>query len=276
MHEWRVAGVHRQQRVARPIREIQRDRPAVPRSIEFQIGRRPDTAAYPVARRRIPQRGVHLPQSGDHVAGAEDVLDQGARGALRMGQEIGQCDPGRVEDAGERPLQARQVALDVVEAHHVGQRIHEALAPVQRGHAMLRAGHRIEEVADEVGPGGEARHPPRARRGPVARVVVLEYELFNLQLDFIGEFKAVAREELYAVVLVGVMRGRYDDPGVGPHARRYERYAGRGQRPHHERVHAHRAYPGHHGALEHVAGKARVLAYDYPVPARLFLEDVGD
>ena len=85
---------------------------------------------------------------------------------------------------------------------------------------------------------------------------------FQLGLDLVGQLEAVGREDLDAVVLVGVVRGADDDARVGAHRPGDEGDPGRRQRPDQHDVRAGRHDAGLHRALEHVARQARVLADD--------------
>src|SRR5690606_19848948 len=77
------------------------------------------------------------------------------------------------------------------------------------------------------------------------------------------ELFAVGREELDAVVVVRVVRGRDDDAAVGAHRVGQVRDRGRGHRPHQLHVDAGGHQPGLEGGLEHVVGDAGVLADDH-------------
>ena len=101
-----------------------------------------------------------------------------------------------------------------------------------------------------------------ARRGARSLAAVLELRL-DLRLDLVGELVAVGAEQLDAVVLEGIVRGR-------DHRRRDRRaamrvsmaIAGVGSGPDQHHVHAHRDEAGGQRRLEHVAGEPRVLADD--------------
>ena len=45
--------------------------------------------------------------------------------------------------------------------------------------------------------------------------LVREDEALNASLHFIGEFEPIIGEKLDAVILVGIVRGRDDHPGIG-------------------------------------------------------------
>ena len=55
-------------------------------------------------------------------------------------------------------------------------------------------------------------------------------QVLDLQLFFIGQFVAVAGEDLYTIILEGVVRGGDNHPGIGPHAGSYKCDARSGHR----------------------------------------------
>ena len=207
----------------------------------------------PTCALRAPHRGAD--DLGVHRAAAEvDVApvrlgvehrDLGAELAQHLRRDLVGRAVGAVDDdaqPGERQL-ARERALgelDVAPDRVVGA---EGLADRVRGRP---------HVVDP--PGGD--------------------EVLDLGLERVRELVALAREELDAVVLVGVVRGRDHDPGVGAQAARHEGDARRRQRPDEHDVDPHRADARGQRALEHVAREARVLADEHPVAARAVAEDV--
>ena len=102
-----------------------------------------------------------------------------------------------------------------------------------------------------------------------------EDQLLHHQFGFVRQLEAVAREELDAVVLKGVVRGRDHHTRVGAHGRGDVGDARGGERPHQEHVHPHGADPRHQGAFQHVAGEPRVLADHDPVAPLAVFKDVG-
>ena len=96
------------------------------------------------------------------------------------------------------------------------------------------------------------------RREPV--VAAGAHALLDRELDLVGQLVAVGAEQLDAVVLVGVVRGRDHHAEIGPQRARQHRDAGRRQRAEQGHVHAHRDEARGQRRLQHVAGEPRVLA----------------
>ena len=119
------------------------------------------------------------------------------------------------------------------------------------------------------------RYRCRWRESWPARAV--ENQFLDAALGLVIELEAFAREKLDAVVLKRIVRRRDDHAGVGAHAARQERDAGRRQRSDQPDVNAHRADARGHRGLEHVAGEARVLAdQDAAMAAAWILENVRE
>ena len=87
----------------------------------------------------------------------------------------------------------------------------------------------------------------------------------DLLLDGVGELEAVGAEELDAVVLEGVVRGRDHHPEVGAHRARQHADRRRRHRADEEDVHADRGEAGDQRGLQHVARAAGVLADQHAV-----------
>ena len=102
-------------------------------------------------------------------------------------------------------------------------------------------------------------------RERLGEVVALHAPL-DLQLDRVGELVAVRPEQLDAVVLVRIVRGRDHDPEIAAHHARQHRDRRRRQRPQQHHVHAHGQEAGGERGLQHVAGEPRVLADDDAMP----------
>ena len=108
-----------------------------------------------------------------------------------------------------------------------------------------------------------------------------EHEVLDLLLDLVVELVAVGTEELDPVVVVGVVRSGDDDASIGAQRTGHVGDAGRGQRSHEHDVDAHRQDAGGQGVLQHVAGKAGVLADDDAIADAVpglsvqVLEDMG-
>ena len=83
----------------------------------------------------------------------------------------------------------------------------------------------------DVAPGGVIdadRLAEPIRRHGFQRLVEL---VLDFGLDLVGEFQPFRREELDAVILVGIVRRRDHDPGIGPERARQIGDARRGHRP---------------------------------------------
>src|SRR5690606_32049527 len=107
---------------------------------------------------------------------------------------------------------------------------------------------------------------PAQRFGADAAQRLIDGRL-DLHFDFVGQLHALDREELGAVVLIGIV------PGADDHACRQAQRAGeishrgRGHRPRQQRVDSGGRQPCLERRLEHIARYARVLAYDHRGPA---------
>ena len=84
--------------------------------------------------------------------------------------------------------------------------------------------------------------------------------MLDLSLDLVVEFVTVVPEKFDAVVLVRIVRGGEDDAGIGAQRARDVGHAGRRQRADQQNVDAERRDAGDERILQHVAGKAGVLA----------------
>ena len=113
-----------------------------------------------------------------------------------------------------------------------------------------------------VQPRGTADHV--GSRQPVAEVG--RHQRLDLGLRLVGQLEPVRPEQLDAVVLERVVRGRDHDAEVGPQAARQQGHRRRRQRPHQRHVDAGGQEAGHQRAFDHVAGQPRVLAQHHAVP----------
>ena len=109
-------------------------------------------------------------------------------------------------------------------------------------------------------------------RGELLRQVALD-QLLDLALDLVGELEAVRPEQLDAVVVVRVVRGRDHDAEVGAHGAREHGDRRRRHRAGQQHVHADRGEAGDQRGLDHVAGEAGVLADQHAVAVLAALED---
>ncbi len=85
-------------------------------------------------------------------------------------------------------------------------------------------------------------------------------QLLDLALGLVGELVAVGIEQLDAVVVERVVRGRDHHAEIGAQRARQHGDGGRRHRAEQEHVHADGGEARHQRRLEHVAGQARVLA----------------
>ena len=79
-------------------------------------------------------------------------------------------------------------------------------------------------------------------------------------LDLVGELVAVRPEQLDAVVVERIVRGRDHDAEIGAHRARQHGDRRRRHRAEQQHVHADRGEAGDQRGLDHVAGQPRVLA----------------
>ena len=91
------------------------------------------------------------------------------------------------------------------------------------------------------------------------------HQLFDLQLDVVGQLVAVRAEQLDAVVVVRIVRGRDHHAEVGAHRAGQHGDRRRRHRAGQQHVHADRGEAGHHRVFDHVAGEAGVLADQHTV-----------
>ena len=113
------------------------------------------------------------------------------------------------------------------------------------------------------------------RRGVERVQVVREDDRFDGTLCVIGKFIAIAAEDLDAVVLERIMRSRYDDASVGPHAVGEIGDPRCGDHTDQDGIDAHGTDSGNEGILQHVSGNARVFTDDDLGNMSLFFEEVG-
>ena len=101
---------------------------------------------------------------------------------------------------------------------------------------------------------------------------VLVEQRLDARLDLVGQLVAVRSEQLDAVVVVRIVRGRDHDAEIGAQRPRQHRHGRRRDRSEQEHIHAGRAEAGHQRVLEHVARQPRILADHDPVPVIATLE----
>ena len=83
---------------------------------------------------------------------------------------------------------------------------------------------------------------------------------FDAVLDLVGQLVAVGPEQLDAVVVERIVRGRDHDAEVGAHRARQHGDRRRRHRAEQQHVHADRGEAGDQRGLDHVAGQPGVLA----------------
>ncbi len=121
----------------------------------------------------------------------------------------------------------------------------------------------------DVAPGGVIdadRLAEPIRRHGFQRLVEL---VLDFGLDLVGEFQPFRREELDAVILVGIVRRRDHDPGIGPERARQIGDARRGHRPQQRDIGPGGREPRLQCRFEHVPGNSRVFTDDHLGPRRL-------
>ena len=95
------------------------------------------------------------------------------------------------------------------------------------------------------------------RQAAVDRLVE---QLLDLLFDVVGKLEALRAEQLDAVVLEQIVRGRDHDAEIGAHRFGQHRYRRRRHRAEQQHVHANRGKARDHRVFDHVAGQPGVLA----------------
>src|SRR2546422_1304900 len=102
----------------------------------------------------------------------------------------------------------------------------------------------------------------RIRRRPDVLYLTPKNQALDLMFDLIIEFVSVSMEEFDAIIVVAIMRCGNNNAGVGAQTAGDIGDAGRRQRSYEQDVHTHRKNARRKGVLEHVTGKAWILADD--------------
>ena len=89
---------------------------------------------------------------------------------------------------------------------------------------------------------------------------ILVEQRLDARLDLVGELVAVRAEQLDAVVVIGIVRGRDHHADIGAQRARQHGDGRRRDRAEQEHIHAGRGEAGDQRVLDHVAGKPRILA----------------
>ena len=95
---------------------------------------------------------------------------------------------------------------------------------------------------------------------------------FDAAFDLVRQLVAVGTEQLDAVVMVGIVRGRDHHAEIRAQRARQHGHRGRRDRSEQKDIHAGRAEAGDHRVLQHVAGQPRVLADHHAVAVVAALE----
>src|SRR5208337_295686 len=90
--------------------------------------------------------------------------------------------------------------------------------------------------------------------------VACENKVLYGKLFFVGKFESFGREYFDAVILKGIVRCRYDDTGVSPHAACEKGNARRRHDADHNGIHSHGADSRYEGALKHIPGDTRIFS----------------
>ena len=132
--------------------------------------------------------------------------------------------------------------------------------------------HRLDVAAIGVVEPLGAADRPRAGEPDLRR---RRDQRLDLGLDRIGELEAVRTEQLDAVVLEGIVRGRDHHADIGAHRPRQEADRRRRHRAQQQHVDADRQEARRYALLDHVAGKPRVLADDDAMAMVAAIEDLA-
>ena len=97
-------------------------------------------------------------------------------------------------------------------------------------------------------------------------------QLLDLELDLVGQLVAVRAEQLDAVVVVRIVRGRDHHAEIGAHRARQHGDRRRRHRAGQQHVHADRGEARDQRGLDHVAGQPRVLADQHAMAVLAVLE----
>ena len=182
--------------------------------------------------------GAQMGGAALHVdVGAVEVLvndrDVRAQAAQRLGARHARGAVAHVE----RHLEARKVDALVGHGRHGVRDVELAGVVHRQGHAHGVAGRQL-----------------------LGRGTALRHERLDLVLHRIRQLEALGVEQLDAVVLGRVVRGRDDDAAVAVQLAHEQRDSGCRDDAGQKRCAAHRHDAGRHGRFQHVARKARVLA----------------
>ena len=96
---------------------------------------------------------------------------------------------------------------------------------------------------------------------------------FDLMLDLVGQLEAVRAEELDAVVVERIVRGRDHHAEIGAHGAREHPDRGGGNWAGEQHVHSDRGEARDQRGLDHVAGETGVLADEHAVAMVAAAED---
>ena len=180
--------------------------------------------------------GAHALGERVHVSRAAAVVDVAAVGLdgdrLHVGAEA-------AEDLGRHAVGG---AVGAVEQHADAVEVELAEAQLELAQVVAAGAVQLAHAAD----------------GSLWAAIAGGHELLDPGLLVVVELGAAGAEELDAVVLVGVVRGRHDGGQVEAVAAQQQRGAGRGQHAAEQRVASGGRHPGRQRGLEHLARLARV------------------
>src|ERR1051325_170745 len=95
--------------------------------------------------------------------------------------------------------------------------------------------------------------------GPVLLRLPVENHFLHSGFHLVRQLETIPGEEFDSVILIGVMRSRYDDPGIRPHTPGQEGYSRRRHWTDEQNIAAHRTDSGAQGGFQHVTRNPRIL-----------------
>ncbi len=149
--------------------------------------------------------------------------------------------------------------------HHVGSTMGAVDHDLEAAEAQAARQGRLQRL--DIALAGALQADRAAELGGLgqAGIAVAEHARLDRQLDRVGQLEAVRAEQLDAVVLIGIVRGRDHDAEIGAQGPGQQGHARGRQRPEQRHVHAHGDEARGQRRLQHVAGQPGVLADHDPV-----------
>ncbi len=111
--------------------------------------------------------------------------------------------------------------------------------------------------------------------GPGPLYLRIGHQLLHVGFYLIGQLETISGKELDAVVLIGIVGGGNDHPGVGSHRGSDEGDSRGGQRTQKQCIHPHGTDACGDGILQEVTGNAGVLAHHDVFPPGAVFNDVS-